>query len=334
MVDTVDIGNAEAAQDLYGLGVRIGLYLQAASFTFSLFVTRQNQGKGVKIASGTIILSVLSSWFTFATREEFSPCEAVIVQLMLIGALSPAMATFLISGTVVDEVFAAVLMVLVNLGLREALTWTFGWLVTTLPRLGTDNLGFCFYPVSLTGWFRYIALASCAIENFLALRLAYIAYKVLPIILLSSSEQLPGNNIHETTLRRIEDKLKWKYWEETLLCYTLGVEFFMLVSVETTIAWNNLTPSQDLQSSGQLIPLLTGIILLLASVLTFGQRLVNGSPTSSTLLKLLVLFIFSKLPDFRDAFLLQKTLTSVAYWVQYVSYKRKSMSKATNIGRV
>ncbi|GCB25929.1 hypothetical protein AAWM_08814 [Aspergillus awamori] len=143
-----EIGNSDAAEDLYGLGVRLGFYLQALAMILHMF--GDSKTSGLRIASGSITVSILASWFSYAAQAQFSPSEAIIVLLYLMPLSLPAKFTLVNPHTIKGESIGILTLVLTQLATCAALLWTFATLVNTLPRLGTPNLGFFFAPVSLT----------------------------------------------------------------------------------------------------------------------------------------------------------------------------------------
>lgn len=64
-----DIGNPNAASNLYGLGIRLGQYFQGLGMI--LLADRPNKrcGTGLKLAGGSIGLARLSSWTIFARKK-------------------------------------------------------------------------------------------------------------------------------------------------------------------------------------------------------------------------------------------------------------------------
>ncbi|KAI1183154.1 hypothetical protein F5B17DRAFT_152468 [Nemania serpens] len=173
------IGSPEAAQDLYGLGVRVGFYLQALGMILYNYGNGEDYGKGLKLASGSITLSILASWFVFAAYQSFSPSEAVIVLLVLISLSFPAKTTLLNPRTIADETTGLIILVIVELGTCGALLWTFSRLVDTLPTFGTDNVVFFFAKVAINGWFKILALVYCVID---ATTSVLFVYKVTCVI--------------------------------------------------------------------------------------------------------------------------------------------------------
>src|SRR2546430_16170082 len=55
-------GSSIAARDLYGLGVRLGFYLQGSAWIFHLLRPDKESGRGLKLACGSITIAILASW--------------------------------------------------------------------------------------------------------------------------------------------------------------------------------------------------------------------------------------------------------------------------------
>ncbi|KAE8130708.1 hypothetical protein BDV38DRAFT_289390 [Aspergillus pseudotamarii] len=292
LISRDEIGNSDAAQDLYGLGVRLGFYIQALSMIVYIYGDKKNYGKGLKIASGTMTISVLTSWFSFVIEQQFSPSEAIVVLMILIGLIVPAKYTLLNPNTIMGEMIGVIALLFSELALCTGLLWTFSTLVHTLPRLGTPNLVFFFYPVSLTGWFRYLALVYFVLDAASSL---YVAYRMIRILHIAWECYMDGRTAaNAQEIEMIVETIKWNKkgkdgldggdsqdsWNKhrpplhNQIMMWLNL-IFMIVAVETTLVWNHLTPLNDLRSPGQLIPFVTGIILLIDSVSVVGREYVS-----------------------------------------------------------
>jgi hypothetical protein len=132
----------------------------------------------------------------------------------------------------------------------------FANLVVTLPHLGTENVIFLFVPVRIDGWFRWVALAYCSIATMF---LFGFVYTVILVVLLTLRKESDGDD--HAYITGIADILGMKeipFWARCLHLVNLVV---VMVAIEFTIRWNHLVPSTDLQSPGQLIPLVTGILI-------------------------------------------------------------------------
>ncbi|PLB43372.1 hypothetical protein P170DRAFT_431317 [Aspergillus steynii IBT 23096] len=259
-----EIGNDESAQDLYGLGVRLGSYLQALAMILYLYGNESNYGKGLKVASGSITVSILASWFSYAAKQEFSPSEAIVVLMILMSLSFPAKYTLLNPRTIMGEAIGVITLLLTELGTCAALLWTFGSLVHSLPPLGTPNVVFFFSPVSLTGWFRYVALVYLAVDAISSL---YVAYRMVRVVMIAWTAHAAGRTEANAAERdAIVNTIKWSQDQFALTIMLWLVWIFSIIAVETTLHWNGLTPLNDLRSPGQLIPFITGVILLIDSV--------------------------------------------------------------------
>ncbi|RFU31368.1 hypothetical protein B7463_g4982, partial [Scytalidium lignicola] len=266
-------GNADAAQDLYGLGVRIGFYLQALGMILYNYGNKKDYGKGLKVASGSITISILASWFVFASRKLFSPSEAIIVLLVLMSLSFPAKTTLLNPRTIVGETVGLITLLVAELGTCSALIWTFAQLVDTLPSLNTDNVVFFFAKVAIHGWFRYLALVYCIFDGITSLSFAY---RIARVTAISWDCYKNGNtDADESEIERIKDITRqWQDIHIGIHCLRWLTWVLIIVTVELTVRWNHLSPTTDLQAPGQLIPLVTGIIILIDSSLVAGYQVI------------------------------------------------------------
>ncbi|KAK6329887.1 hypothetical protein TWF718_003314 [Orbilia javanica] len=247
-------GNPDAAQDLYGSGIRIGLYLQALGW----ILYSHGDGKGLRLASGSITIPILVSWFIFASKQLFSPCEAFIVLAILASLNFPAKATLqnFDFEEISSEAVGVIMLLLVELGICGALLWLFSTLVKSLPALQTENVVFFFAKVPIRGWFRILALVYCSFDAATSI---YFCYKVYRAYF------RPGTKTPQEILKP-EPVYSFLYWAVWLLA---------VLGVELTIKWNHLAPVTDFQSPGQLIPFITGIIILIDSAFVTSNRVLK-----------------------------------------------------------
>ncbi|KAI9934521.1 hypothetical protein ASPWEDRAFT_643314 [Aspergillus wentii DTO 134E9] len=273
------VGNSDAAQDLYGIGVRVGFYLQALGMILYNYSIKEDYGKGLKIASGSITLSLLASWYVFAAQGLFSPSEAIMVLLIVMSLSLPAKVTLLNPRNVVGETIGLITLVLVELGTCAALLWTFARLIHTLPRLQTPNIIFFFAPVSITGWFQYVALVVCTVDALFSLPYVYKVARVIEISWRLYREnhaeisKEDGEKIHEEKYRQIAERIDWENHRKGIAILRWLAWILVIIAVETTIYWNQLSPLNDFQSPGQLIPLVAGIVIFIDSVFEAGPNI-------------------------------------------------------------
>ncbi|KAK0645223.1 hypothetical protein DIS24_g8120 [Lasiodiplodia hormozganensis] len=285
-----EIGNSDAGQDLYGLGVRIGFYLQSLGMLLYMYSGQKDYGQGLKVASGSITISMLASWFGYAARGLLSPAEAVIILLIIISLNFPAKATLANSRTIVGEMLGLVTMLVVELATCAALLWTFARLVDgDLPTLGTPNVVFFFGEVGLNGWFRYLVLVYCAIDALTSLSFAYKVIRVAQVVGdlyfedrsqegyddQSQEERDQKKEKKQAKLNEIEKIMGWKDIEKFALFLAWPLWVLVVVAVELTIRWNHLTPSNDLRTPGQLMALITGIVIVTDAALVAGRNVIR-----------------------------------------------------------
>ncbi|EFR05212.1 hypothetical protein MGYG_08226 [Nannizzia gypsea CBS 118893] len=287
----ITIGSPEAAQDLYGLGVRVGFYLQGLGMILYNYgpdevedtniITSDDQkpknehGKGLKIASGSITLAILASWFGFAAHARFSAAESIIILLMVISLSLTAKSTLMNSRTIVGELIGLMALLLTELGVCAALLWTFAVLVKRLPLLGTKNLVFFFAPVRLDGWFRYLALVYCVIDAATSLRFAWSILRITVVVWECYIDGRTGEGV-QRAIERIEDILGWE--KDGMRPYIHALRWItwilVILAVELTLHWNRLSPLNDLLVPGQLIPFVAGIVILIDSGFIAGRALI------------------------------------------------------------
>jgi len=152
------IGNSNAAADVYGLGVRLGFYLQGFTQLLHIIPIRKDSGRGVKLACASVAISILASWSILAADKLISPCETFLVTFILNSVSLPAGLAILNPDAIVGEGIGLMLFILTMVWTNVATTWTYAKLWHTLPLLDTKNVVFFFAPVSVTGGFRIFAL--------------------------------------------------------------------------------------------------------------------------------------------------------------------------------
>ncbi|KAF2252631.1 hypothetical protein BU26DRAFT_517222 [Trematosphaeria pertusa] len=88
-------GNDTTAEQLYGNGVRIGTYLQAATLLLYNFRTAPHdvsrKASGLKLACAASMLAILTSWTLLALRHDFCLVEAFIIIALVTMLYLPAL---------------------------------------------------------------------------------------------------------------------------------------------------------------------------------------------------------------------------------------------------
>ena len=293
-LETRQNGSSPAAADLYGIGIRIGIYLQSVGMLMSL--VRQGRGS-YKLAVSANTIAVLISWTILARRKTFSPCEAWLV-LSILGVLFfPAGATLCNVANTAGEGIGIFLVVVSSMWLFISILWLFVSLIYRLPQLGTTNTAWIFVPVPLDGWFRVLMLVAASLFLLSSVLTAFGATLLIHEAMKcwytgeDSDDDLDSRlrNMRKDVLRSsrwilcaLEPKaapwvLRWRlgvdrpieapHFYKIALCSFrwvlcgLGLFFwiFGIVSCEKIIRWNALEPETDLSKPGQTIPLVIGI---------------------------------------------------------------------------
>lgn len=152
-MDGNQAGNSSAAGEIYGLGVRIGIYLQVFAMALSnIRMIRKGSKKAGRLSA--FMFALLSSWTILVRRKSLSPCEAWLVLSLIYGV---GLDLPEITG---GEGIATVMSIICGLWLAISGIWFWGRLCWELPDLGTRNLVFMFRPVEVTGWFRRFLLVA------------------------------------------------------------------------------------------------------------------------------------------------------------------------------
>lgn len=167
-------GNPNAAGDLYGLGLRVGAYLQVLGMLLSCLRSHKRSRFGIKLLSASVCVALLSSWTVLVSRQSLSPCEAWLVLSLTHAYGTPRGAAMDDSGKKTGGI--AILVCAISVIWQQVtFTWFFATLYRSLPLLGTYNRVWLFAPVDVAGWFRILMLVfSCV--HLLWLPLDLISY--------------------------------------------------------------------------------------------------------------------------------------------------------------
>ncbi|KAK7432351.1 hypothetical protein QQZ08_000913 [Neonectria magnoliae] len=239
----------EGNPDLYGIGVRIGLYSQwTATLLVTLFDSR-NEGAH-RVINLIIQCAIFLGLCTDSTRDG-NAVGCVITQLLLCGSLSS------LTGDGISHAgsFSGIFRVLFYNALSAYGCWF--WFVgldsMTKPDC-PDEIAF-FGRSSINGWFRILC-------------------KTLSVAGLVVSVCVLGWNIVATNLRL---KGEFTYGRRAkarprieigLLVLSLGLIAFSIVAVEYLVDVNDISGLTDINSVGQFLPLLVGTIACFQTVWT------------------------------------------------------------------
>lgn len=147
--------SSSIASELYGTGVRLGIYLQSIGMIISYprKLSKKIAGIGVQLAAATVLIAFLASWTILVREQEISSCEAWLV-LTLLWALSAGLGVATTGQPLRGEYFVTLLSYGADIWAAVAAMWFWVDLSRSLPELGTKNLVFMFAPVDVTHWFR------------------------------------------------------------------------------------------------------------------------------------------------------------------------------------
>ena len=264
--DTTGNGSGLAASDLYGTGVRMGIYLQALGMIFACI---RIKSAGIKLACAAIILAVLGSWSILVARKDVSPAEAWVI-LSIVGTLwIPAGGALFCPTAIVGEGVGAFALLVAVFWNAIALSVFWGSDYKALPILGTSDTAFFFAKVSLRHWFRTFAFVMGIIQIIYTIPVIVI---VFTFIKKGSEAWLQGKDeLDLASLGKTKKQslffVKMSEWGirgigvAGIFMWTLSV-----AGAELMIKWNNLTPVNDLSLPGQSIPLAIGVTIFVDSI--------------------------------------------------------------------
>lgn len=253
-------GDPIAAADLYGIGVRIGIYLQSLGMIIALFV---RVGKGYKLTIASNSIGILLSWSILMARKALSFCEAFLILIEVSCFLLPGLFIVVDFETAANEIVGLI-------GLLVARWWTNAgglWLFTTyymhLSRYGTSNAGWAFARVRLDGWFRILVIVLYSISCFLLLAASISVVFLIRFILRYREDESLINGAFKKRFNDNVERIK----ELSTIVRCVGGMFsfvlwiFSVAACEMIIVWNGLSPETSLTRPGQTIPLTIGIII-------------------------------------------------------------------------
>lgn len=284
-------GSSLAAGDLYGTGIRIGIYLQSIGmFLVSIPGGSKRSGAGVKLAASANMIAILASWTVLVLNRNISPCEAwlVITLMSLLGVAAGL--TLYNPELIIGEAWGLTLVCVSQLWAFASAIWFWTTLYRTLPQLGTKGIVWFFTSVEVTGWFRMFCLVMNSVYgavNAISVGVGLPGYLIMShATWMAERDDLKWIEVPELVafaeandpyrgaqLRKFQ--ARWKKAKETLRIWTpfawtvSALTFvFTIAGAETIIQKNNLSPQSDLTQPGQLIPLTIGAIIMVDGMLS------------------------------------------------------------------
>ena len=292
------VGYENATKDIYGLGVRIGIYCQVAAFMVGFQNLLRLEVKGL---FGGVILSwtLLIRWFARAKRHDLSRPESWIAIALVLSFTVPGvwLLRFVFQAQrrklvhkmgekaarrqVVEGQGLNIMMVVIStFGVMVANGYFSFYLVYNTDRPnGVKDLIWMLAPKSPdSAWIRF-ALGIQAILSFACAypAIRYSTFWVGSIWYWWHPKKDQPVEAPSTWRQKLQKRFenwglahKWLYF--FLGFVAVSYSSFLILSVEMTIRAAGLTPEMDLLGPGQLIPLVTGSISLLSALADFARR--------------------------------------------------------------
>jgi hypothetical protein len=247
--------NAQLAGDIYGAGVRVGIYIQVIGLLLAAFA---GKGRGIKLSSGAMTFALLISLSSLMHHNDISPAESLVVLGILNALLFPAMTAFMCRDAIAGEGIAMVCCLFANLWTALANIIFWARLYRSLPSLGTPGMTWTFYKTAIQDHQTRIG-SIIGVVFELVLALFSIANGIWYVTL---AAQAWGDGTAEVDLNRVQEEQIEK-WRIFMSCVSLLSFIFCVAQVEMTIKWNGLQPDNNFSHPGQSIPLIVGVFVLL-----------------------------------------------------------------------
>ncbi|KAI9751768.1 MAG: hypothetical protein M4579_005899 [Chaenotheca gracillima] len=252
--------------DVYGIGIRLGYYMQWAAVLFATWIAPA-QTKTARTASNIITVAVYANTFRGATHGGLIAAEWYIVFWMVfilpIGNW-PSSTKLLRNST---SSMAIMLLLWAMILLAEP--WLYFKGLETGLKEGCQVKVFLFTPINIysKGWWTFQKVMSCfgvlSAAIFLSGAITLLAWGVFG----SWNEPDMGDDDAVDAEPAIAGGLTF---------FQIGVGAFSIPFIELTIKANNITfPTANLTDSGQLIPFLVGLFTIMAVFGSGVKRLIR-----------------------------------------------------------
>jgi hypothetical protein len=251
---THQAGDLQVAGDIYGTGVRVGIYLQVFGLLFSGVV---GKGRGIKLACGATLLALLISRTEAVRNRIVSPAESVIVLGLGFALVYPIQVAMICEDSWAGEGIAMTCCLIATLWLSIADICFAAKFYASLPALGTSGLTWSLTQVHIND--RSYRVGSIIGDVVAALiNIAFLYYDI-GYIYVGAKAWRKGEDSPEIPISEREQLQRTRgiYFGVFLLC-----EIFFIAQVEMTIKWNGLQPDGDFSHPGQSIPVVVGAFVL------------------------------------------------------------------------
>ncbi|KAL7950048.1 hypothetical protein V8C42DRAFT_309330 [Trichoderma barbatum] len=257
----------EGNPDLYGLGIRIGIYIQMMTVQLSglasaVFRTEDSLGQGTIIfvlAAGIVLIRLLQA------AQEIQPVEVFPILTLLLAQVGVCRVPYWKGQTT-----ALIYMFEVG-GLIALFAWFWWHGMDTLPRACPDDKAFFFAKVSIWHWFRTLNKVGSvfAIIGGVVSVVFYFAALILFTFVRAANfvQKFRGNTA--------DGKSK----EEDNPMGFGPVDFLVnigaIVYVEMALKWNNISGVHSLVAPGQFMPFFIALAQLLSVFYGVGKGLMS-----------------------------------------------------------
>ncbi|PMB70385.1 hypothetical protein BM221_002836 [Beauveria bassiana] len=271
----------EGQPDLYGLGIRIGIYIQMLAVQISgllSIVLRQDDYLGESVV--LFILAVGSVLIKLIVHKQILAVEAAPMVALLLAQVSVCRAVSQM-GFVVGVIFAVEFC-----GLSSLFVWFWWHGMDVLGRSPcADDKAFFFAKVSLWGWFRTMnkvfAIFTAIAAGMMAIMYIF-GYTVVSVqYLLYWYQRLRGrvgpleqNNGDQNSDMNDRD---WKV--DIQSAFEISINIGVIAFVEMTLKWNNITNVHSLRDPGQFMPLMISLAQLVAIIYQGVSRVAHMAAT-------------------------------------------------------
>lgn len=250
-------GNAVAASDLYGKGVRIGIYLQVTGMLLSCC---RKKARGMKLTCAASMLGMLAAWTYLTQGGDISPAEAWLILGLASLLYFPANCAMYDPKAIIGETTASIAL-LVSMFWNVVSYFRF-WttLYKTLPQLETSHSTWIFARVHLQHWYRKYSIFNGVV---MVISFIFVIFLLFQTIALGRRTWYEGKE--ELDEKDLPKQARKNMAGGMISGAVLGFIYFILgiICTEKTIEYNNLVPMVDLTAPGQTVPLAMGIVVFI-----------------------------------------------------------------------
>lgn len=252
-------GSSVAASDIYGTGVRFGIYFQVFGMLLSCI---RLKSQGLKLTSAASALAILVSWTILVQRKELSGAEAWMILSLVSLFVLPAASAVSAPKNIVGEGVGLVALLVSQFWFIVAYIWFWASLYKTLPSLDTSDSAWFFVAVNIKHWFRlYMLISGCLM--YLPVAITTCAAGAV-LVYLSCRAWLKGAaEIRGQTKKQIK---AGENVSRALALIGIVIWVFGIAGVEMMIKYNGLEPASDFTYPGQTIPLAIGSVVLIDGI--------------------------------------------------------------------